>query len=178
MSVSGQDRFQCRPHERMQSSQTLTPRPRKQSPEERRRRERNRRKTLLALRIGVVVQVTLTLLLLGAAMWFPALVRQDGQGLMFLAVGVFLIPCWLGHAFSGYLAPRYSAWQWAACGLPVAFGYLLAARLDPFSRGSTVLHCWMTFNLVLCPALAGMLGHARRVLDLKEKALRPRPWGG
>lgn len=162
----------------MQSPKTLPRRTGVRTPEERRRRERNRRKIVLALRTGVAVQALLTLILLSAALWVPAVAALRGQALMLLAVGVFLIPCWVGSALSGYLAPKYSAWQWAAYGLPIAFGYLLAARLAPFSEGSTVLHCWLTFNLVLCPALAGMLGHARRVLDLKEKALRPRPWRG
>lgn len=162
----------------MQSSQTLPRRTGEPTPEERRRRKRNRRKIILALRTGVAVQAVLTLILLGVAMWFPALAALRGQALMLLVVGVFLIPCWLGNGLSGYLAPKYAAWRWAVYGLPLAFGYLLAARLTPFSEGSNVLHCWLTFNLVLSPALAGMLGHARRVLDLKEKALRPRPWRG
>jgi hypothetical protein len=160
----------------MQSSQTLTERRSGPTAEERRRRERNRRKVTLALRAGLSVQAVTTLILLGGAAWVPALASQQGQGLMLLAVCVFLIPCWLGNALSGYLTPKYSAWRWAAYGLLPAFGYLLAARLAPFSRGTSLLHCWMTFNLVLCPALAGMLGQARRVLDLKEKALRPHPW--
>jgi MFS family permease len=162
----------------MQSSQSMPRRNGRHTPEEQRRRVRSRRKIVLALRTGVAVQALLTLILLGVALWVPALAALRGQALMWLTVGVFLIPCWLGNALSGYLAPRYSAWQWGAYGLPIAFGYLLAARLTPFSEGGNVLHCWLTFNLVLCPALAGMLGHARRVLDLKEKALRPRPWRG
>ena len=162
----------------MPGSQTLTTNRRSHSDQARRRKVRSGRKVTLALRAGLIVQLLLTLVLFGAAVWVPALASLRGQGLMLLALGIFLLPCWLGNALSGYLAPRYSAWRWAAYGLLPAFGYLLAARVSPFSAGSSVLHCWMTFNLVLCPALAGMMGHARRVLDLKEKALRPRPWRG
>ncbi len=160
----------------MQSSRTLTQRPSEISAESRRRQSRTKRKIALALRAGLAVQTLITALLFAAALWIPGLSSLRGPSLMPLAMSVFLLPCWVGNALSGYLAPKYSAWQWAASGIPAAFIYLLAARLSPFSEGSSVLHCWLTFNLVLCPALAGMLGHARRVLDLREKALRPRPW--
>jgi hypothetical protein len=155
----------------------LAPRPEFLEPRRRPSAVPLRRQVLQSLVMGLMIQAALTgLACLALKLRGTPFTRFSGNALLLTSVLCILVPAWVGSFFSGYRARRIRGYQLMTFGALPAAVFLLLTNGPPSAGGLVpILRFWLAANLVLDPAITGLLGHWYRERRA-ARSLEPRPW--